>query len=108
MKGCRFDPPYAVIYAVDARSTNIYAPQTLPVLQLELEALPNEYELPPANFEANVEICFVTFWLWQDGQLTSVILLLLSTSSSNGLPQLAQTNSNMGILISYDIFIKNL
>jgi hypothetical protein len=100
MNGCHINPSYAAIYVVDARSTDIYAPQTLPVLQPELELLPNENELPPPNFEANVEICLVMFWLWQEGQMTSEILLLLNTSSSNGLPQSAQTNSNIGILFS--------
>ncbi len=68
-------------------------PQTLPVLQLELEELPIENELPPESLEAKVEIFLVTFWLWQVGQVTSAALLLLSTSCSNGWPQSAHTNS---------------
>ncbi len=62
----------------------IQLPQTLPVLQLELEGLPNEIELPPDRWEAKLEIFLVTFWLWQEGQVTSTTLLLLSTSLSKG------------------------
>jgi len=55
------------------------------VLQLELlKLLPNEAELPPESREANVEIFLVTFWLWHAGQVTSLTLLALKTSSSNG------------------------
>jgi hypothetical protein len=63
------------------------------VLQLELEEPANENELPPDNLEAKVEIFLVTFWLAQVGQVISLILLTLSTSCSNGLPQSAHTNS---------------
>jgi hypothetical protein len=78
---------------IDSRSKQVHAPQTLPVLQLELEALPNENVLPPESLEAKVEIFLVTFWLSQVGQLTSAILLLLITSFSKGRPQSAHTNS---------------
>jgi len=53
-----------------------HVPQTLPVLQLELELPPNENELPPDDFEAKVEIFLVTSLLWQAGQVTSPILLV--------------------------------
>jgi hypothetical protein len=77
-------------------------PQTEPLLQLELlKLLPNEAELPPESREANVEIFLVTFWLWQAGQVTSLTLLALNTSSSNGLPHSAHTNSKMGMVNSY-------
>jgi hypothetical protein len=71
----------------------VHAPQTLPVLQLELEVLPNENMPPPEGLEAKVEIFLVTFWLSQVGQVISAILLLLMTSFSNGRPQSAHTNS---------------
>jgi hypothetical protein len=54
------------------------------VLQLELGVLLNEKELPPDSLEAKVEILLLMFWLSQDGQVTSLIKLLFSTSSSNG------------------------
>ena len=70
-------------------------PQTLPVLQLELEleGLPNAIELPSDRREAKVETLLVTFRLWQVGQVTSATLLLVKTSCSNGCPQSAHTNS---------------
>jgi hypothetical protein len=74
-------------------------PQVPPVLQLEAGALLNENELPPEALEAKVEIFFFTFWLWQDGQTTSLAALLLRTSSSKGLLQSEQTNSKMGIKV---------
>ena len=72
-------------------------PQVPPVLQLEAGALLKENELPPETLEAKVEIFFLTFWLWQDGQTTSLVALLLRTNSSKGLLQSEQTNSKIGI-----------
>ncbi len=60
-----------------------HAPQTLPVLHPELEVLPNEYDPLELSLEANEEICLVTFWLSQIGQVISVILLELRISASN-------------------------
>jgi hypothetical protein len=77
-----------------------HAPQTLPVLQLELDALLKDNPPPPDNLDAKVEICFVIFWLWQVGQVTSATLLVLITSSSNGRPQSEQINSKMGMFYS--------
>jgi hypothetical protein len=85
---------------IDSRSIYLYVPQTLPELQLELEALPNEYVLPPGSLEAKVEIFLVMFWLLHVEQVTSPILLVLNTSASNGLPQSAHTNSKMGMFYS--------
>ena len=82
---------------VSSRLTRIYVPQTEPVLQLELPLLLNENELPPEILEAKLEICLVIFWLWQAGQLTSLVRLALSTSASNGLPHSAHMNSYKGI-----------
>jgi hypothetical protein len=67
------------------------------VLQLDAGALLNENELPPATLEAKVEIFFLTFALWHAGQTTSLTTLALRTSSSNGFPHSAQTNSKIGI-----------
>lgn len=47
--------------SVDSRSTRTQVPQTLPVLQLALELLPNEIELPPDSLEAKLEIFLATF-----------------------------------------------
>jgi hypothetical protein len=67
-------------------------PQTLPVLQAgELEKAPAE--LPPATREAKVETFFLTCWLPQPGQITSIVALALRTSSSKGLPHSWQMNS---------------
>jgi hypothetical protein len=75
------------------------------VLQLEAGALLNEKLLPPAIFEAKVEIFLVTFWLLHAGQTTSLTALALRTSSSNGQPHSAHTNSKMGIvLFSCEVF----
>jgi hypothetical protein len=67
-------------------------------LQLEAGALLNENELPPDTLEAKVEIFFLTFWLLHAGQTTSLAALALRTSSSNGQPHSAHTNSKMGII----------
>ncbi|HSB66910.1 MAG TPA: hypothetical protein VLD65_10045 [Anaerolineales bacterium] len=48
---------------IDPRSILTQVPQTLPVSQLELEALPNENELTPDKRDAKVEIFLITFWL---------------------------------------------
>jgi hypothetical protein len=72
-------------------------PQVPPVLQLEAGALLKEKALPPDTLEAKVEIFFFTFWLWQDGQTTSLTALEVRTSSSKGLLHSEQTNSKMGI-----------
>ena len=85
---------------INTRLIWFYVPQTLPVLQLELEVLRNGKELPFESLEAKVEITLVIFWLRQEGQVTSPILLVLNTSSSNGLPQSAQTNSKIGMFYS--------
>jgi hypothetical protein len=56
------DPPNrcaVMISSAHGRSDQV--PQTLPVLQLELELLPNEKVLPPESLEAKVEIFLVTF-----------------------------------------------
>jgi hypothetical protein len=78
---------------IDSRSRVSYVPQTLPVLQLGPALPPNEFEPPPDSLEAKVEIFLVMFWLLQAGQVTSLIFLLINTSASNGLPQLAHSNS---------------
>jgi hypothetical protein len=78
-------------------------PQALPApVQLELELLLNKKVLPAESLEAKVEIFLTMFWLWQAGQVTSLILPVLSTSCSNGLPDSAHTNSKMGIFYSGD------
>ena len=56
---------------------------------------------PPVTFEAKVEIFFLTCWLPQVGHITSSMALELRTSSSNGWLQVAQTNSNKGMLYSF-------
>jgi hypothetical protein len=65
---------------INSRLVGIYVPQTLPVLQLALDALLIEYEPAFDSLDAKVEILFVIFSLWQSGHLTSSILLLLNTS----------------------------
>jgi len=60
-----------------------------------------EKELPPAAFEANIEICLITSELPQDGQITSSTALALRTSSSKGWLHFEQTNSKSGIFYSY-------
>jgi len=65
-----------------------------------LEALPDENGLPPDSLEAKAEIFLMILLLWQSGQVTSPILLVLNTSSSNGLPQSAHTNSKIGMFYS--------
>jgi hypothetical protein len=83
---------------INPRLIWIHVPQTLPApVQLELELLPNENELPPDSFEENVEIFLAIFWLSQEGQVTSSILLAFKTSFSNGLPQSVQIYSKIGI-----------
>jgi hypothetical protein len=83
---------------INQRLIWIYAPQTLPApVQLELELLPNENELPPDSLEANVESFLAIFWLSQEGQVISFILLAFKTSFSNGLPQSVQIYSKIGI-----------
>jgi hypothetical protein len=59
-------------------------PQVLPVLHAAAELLLNEKLFPPVTFEAKVESFFLTCGLPQEGQTTSVTVLLLRTSSSNG------------------------
>jgi hypothetical protein len=44
----------------------------LPVLQLTEELAPNENELFPDTFEANVDIFLRAFWLPHLGQATSI------------------------------------
>jgi hypothetical protein len=78
---------------IDSRSNSIYVPQTFPVSQLELDVLPKENDPPLAGWEAKMEIFLKIFWLWQAGQVTSLILAVFWTSSSNGLPQSVQINS---------------
>ena len=74
-------------------------PQRLPVLQEAAGVL--EYALAdPATFEAKVEICFATWLLPQDGQITSPIALELRTSSSKGAPHSWHRNSKIGIHFS--------
>lgn len=46
---------------IGSRPISGQLPQTLPLLQLELEALPNENELPSERREAKTEIFLVTF-----------------------------------------------
>jgi len=70
------------------------------VLQAADELAPKETELPPDILDANVEICFVTSWLPQVGQITPSITLELRTSSSKGRSQVSQINSNSGIMVS--------
>jgi hypothetical protein len=74
-------------------------PQRLPVLQEAAGAL--EYApVDPATIEAKVEICFATWLLPQDGQITSPTALELRTSSSKGDPQSWHKNSKIGIHFS--------
>ena len=61
------------------------------------ELLENE-ALAPFTFDAKVEICFATLLLAQKGQTTSSVALELRTSSSKGVPQSWQINSNIGII----------
>ncbi len=71
-----------------------YAPHRLPVLHEEAELAPSENEAPPPlTFDENVDIFFLTWLLWQDGQVTSSTLLRLSTSSSKDCPHSLQENS---------------
>jgi hypothetical protein len=49
--------------------------------------------------EAKVEIFLRTWRPWQTGQITSLAALALRSSSSNGVPQSVQMNSNRGIII---------
>ena len=75
-------------------------PQVLPVLHEADDPALSEKEPPPVTIEANVEIFFLTCRLPQVGQITSPIALELRRSSSNGWLQVAQTNSNKGMLHS--------
>jgi hypothetical protein len=63
------------------------------VSQDEADELANENLPLPADCEAKIEIFLKIFWLWQLGQVTLSIWLVLKTSSSNGLPQSVQVNS---------------
>jgi hypothetical protein len=67
------------------------------VLQEAAELLENEV-LAPLTFEAKVEICFATLLLAQKGQTTCSVAFALRTSSSKGVPQSWQINSNIGII----------
>jgi hypothetical protein len=73
------------------------------VLQ-EAEEAPalNEYAPPPVALDANMEIFLEIFWLPQEGQLTSLRLDVLRTSSSNGWLHSLQTNSKSGISCSFN------
>jgi hypothetical protein len=62
---------------------------------------PDENELPPSTFDANVDIFFFTCLLPQAGQTTSSISPALSTSSSKDRPHLVQANSKIGIIHSW-------
>jgi hypothetical protein len=73
----------------------------LPVLHEADDPVLSENEPPPVIFEAKVEIFFLTCRLPQVGQVTSSMALELRTSSSNGWLQVAQTNSNKGIVHSF-------
>jgi len=77
-------------------------------VQLEPEESAKENELPPDSLEAKVDIFLVTFWLAQVGQATSLTLLALKTSCSNGWPQSAHTNSYMGMIFSADTGLKDV
>jgi hypothetical protein len=72
----------------------------LPVLQLAEELAPNENELFPDTFEANVDIFLRAFWLPHLGQATS-ITAPFRTNSSNGAPQAWHSNSKIGIRTSH-------
>jgi hypothetical protein len=85
---------------IDPRSRSTYGPQVLPWLQFELEALTDENAPSPLVLEAKIEIFLKIFGLWQAGQVTSPIWLVLSMSSSNGVPQSVQMNSKTGIIYS--------
>ena len=94
-----------VFFIEDWHTANqAYVPQTLPVLQEVDELAPNENELPPFTFDANVDIFFFTCSLPQAGQTTSSILLRLKTSSSKDWPHLLQANSKIGMFHSWDEF----
>jgi hypothetical protein len=84
---------------IDTRSIGDQIPQRLPLLQETAGALENA---PPDPFtlEAKVEICFVTWLLSQEGQITSSIEPTLRSSSSNGVPHSWQRNSKIGINFS--------
>lgn len=87
----------------------IYSPQVL-VLQ-EAAGADNEkdwLEAPPAGFEANRDIFFLTLSLWHSGHVTPSIALALRTSSSNNLPHTLHSNSNIGILTSEHCSVKRL
>ena len=76
-------------------------PQVPAGLQAADDPAFREKELPPAAFEANIEICFMTSELPQDGQITSSTAFALRTSSSKGWLHFEQTNSKSGIFYSY-------
>jgi hypothetical protein len=65
----------------------------------EAELLENEPRLLPEMREANFDTFLCTSVLPQSGQITSAIAVGLedSSSSSNGWPQVSQTNSYSGI-----------
>jgi len=71
------------------------------VLQ-EAALLAKEELLFPVTREAKVEICFITCSPLQFGQVTSSTALTLRTSSSNGSPQSAHTNSKIGMVHSWN------
>jgi hypothetical protein len=72
----------------------------LPVEQLEAEE-PIEKELPPEILDAKVEIFFFTCALPHFGQTTPSTELKLRTSSSKGFSHCSQTNSKIGIPLSW-------
>ena len=71
----------------------------LPVLHEAAELAPSEKLLPPDDFEAKVESFFLICELPQEGQVTSLMALLLRSSSSKGWLHSEQTNSNKGIQV---------
>jgi hypothetical protein len=79
--------------------SSVYTPQRLPLLQEEALGLP-QYEVarPPGALAAKSDTFFFTWSLLHCGQVTWAVSLELRTSSSNSSPQVAQANSNMGIM----------
>jgi hypothetical protein len=68
------------------------------VEQEEVELLEKGLEKPaPAIREAKVEICFLTWLLPQEGQITSSVEAALRTRSSKGCSHSVQINSKIGI-----------
>jgi hypothetical protein len=67
------------------------------VLHEAAELVPRENAPPSETREAKVEIFLFTCVLPQVGQVTSLTMLALRTSSSKGRLQSAHINSNRGI-----------